>query len=336
MRCGDEGGGRPCGIVGLSLLAGLLVLGAPAPARAQEEVVRLGDLPAISNAAIYLAMERGFFKELGLRVELSSFASAAKMLPALAAGELDVSVGTPSAGLFNAVAEGAPYRVVADKGQFRAGHGYATLTVRKDLVATGQVKSVKDLKGRKIAQTAKGIILDYIMDKMAAEAGLGLKDFAFSYLTAPNQMAALESKTIDAAITTEPWGARAEERGVGVRFRTPDQVKGLSPVQAAVIIYSGRFIKDRRPVAQRWMDAYLKGCEFYAARGVQDPEVLAIVEKYTKVPAKAIKAATPFYLDGGGRVNVASLADMIQWFVANGYMPKAVPADQVVDLSFLR
>jgi len=261
MRCGDEGGGRPCGIVGLSLLAGLLVLGAPAPARAQEEVVRLGDLPAISNAAIYLAMERGFFKELGLRVELSSFASAAKMLPALAAGELDVSVGTPSAGLFNAVAEGAPYRVVADKGQFRAGHGYATLTVRKDLVATGQVKSVKDLKGRKIAQTAKGIILDYIMDKMAAEAGLGLKDFAFSYLTAPNQMAALESKTIDAAITTEPWGARAEERGVGVRFRTPDQVKGLSPVQAAVIIYSGRFIKDRRPAAQRWMTAYLKGAD---------------------------------------------------------------------------
>lgn len=35
--------------------------------------------------------------------------------------------------------------------------------VRKDLVDSGQVKTLRDLKGRKIAQTAKGIILDYTL-----------------------------------------------------------------------------------------------------------------------------------------------------------------------------
>ena len=89
-------------------------------------------------------------------------------------------------------------------------------------------------------------------------------------------------------------------------------------------------------MAQRWMDAYLKGCEFYAARGVQDPGVVAILEKYTKVPAKAIRGAAPFYLDPGGHASVASLADQVQWFAANGYMPKAIPVDQMVDVSFLK
>ena len=251
----------------------------PVRAGGQEEVVRLGDLVAISNVAIYVAIEKGYFKEQGIRTTIETFASAAKMLPALTAGEMDVSVGTPSVGLFNAVREGGDFRIVADKGQFRSGHGYAMLTVRKDLIESGQVKSIKDMKGRKIAQTAKGIILEYAMGKMLEEVGLTIKDVQYTYLTAPNQLTALETKTVDATFTTEPWGARSEERGAGVRFRSVDMVKGMGPVQAAVIIYSGRFIKDRRPVAQRWINAYLKGAAFFVAKGAQDAEVLAILEK---------------------------------------------------------
>lgn len=275
-----------------ALLTGLTLL-LPAAAWAQEEVVKIDDRRAISNAGIYIAIEKGYFREAGIRNELIEFASAAKTLPALTAGELDVSAGSPSAGLFNAIAQGGPFRIVADKGQARANTGYSVLTVRKDLVDSGQVKSVRDLKGRKVAIFAKGITQDYMLGKMAEEVGLTIQDFDLTYMGAPNQVTALETKAIDAAVTVEPWGARFEERGVAVRFRTPDQVKGLTPMQIAVIIYSGKFIKDRRPVAQRWMDAYLKGAEIYVIRGPQDPEVLAILEKFTKIPTKTIKAAIP-------------------------------------------
>ncbi len=325
----------PGGLVALAVLSGAIAL-QPLRAGAQEEVVRLGDLVAISNVAIYVAIEKGYFKEQGIRTTIETFASAAKMLPALPAGEMDVSVGTPSVGLFNAVREGGDFRIVADKGQFRPGHGYAMLTVRKDLVESGQIKSIKDMKGRKIAQTAKGIILEYAMGKMLEEVGLTIKDVQYTYLTAPNQLAALEAKTVDATFTTEPWGARSEEKGVGVRFRSVDQVKGMGPVQAAVIIYSGKFIKDRRPVAQRWMNVYLKAADFFVAKGAQDAEVLAILEKYTKIPAKTIKAAVPHYQARDGKVVLESIADQMKWFVANGYMPQEVPVEKMVDLSFLR
>ncbi len=322
-------------LAALSILAAGIIL-QPIRARAQEEVVRLGDLVAISNVAIYAAVEKGYFKEQGIRTTIETFASAAKMLPALTAGEMEVSVGTPSVGFFNAVREGGDFRIVADKGQFRPGHGYAMLTVRKDLVESGQVKTIKDMKGRKIAQTAKGIVLEYAMGKMLEEVGLTIKDVQYTFLTAPNQITALETKTVEATFTTEPWGARSEEKGVGVRFRSVDMVKGMGPVQAAVIIYAGKFIKERRPVAQRWMNAYLKGAEFFVAKGAQDPEVLAILEKYTKIPAKTIRAAIAHYQARDGKVVIESLVDQMKWYVANGYMAQEVPVEKVVDLSFLR
>jgi NitT/TauT family transport system substrate-binding protein len=319
-------------LVGLVLTFFLLL---PSLARAQLETVKLGDLPAISNAAIYIAIEKGFFKEQGVNTEISNFDSAAKMVPALVAGELEVSVGSASAGLFNAVAQQAPFRIVADKGQAREGYGFSLLAVRKDLVDSGQVKTFKDLKGKKIAILAKGNIQHYLVGKMAEEVGLTINDVELSFLGAPNQVTAFETKAIDAAYAVEPWVARFTERGVAVRFRTPDQVKGLGPVQVGVIIYSGKFINERRPVAQRWMNAYIKAAELFHNRGTKDPEIAAILEKYTKVPAKVIQAAIPPYQDPAGRPLRENLADQAQWFVSNG-MQQKISIDNAVDLSFLK
>ena len=80
-------GNRLGWLLGLALFVLL-----PSMARAQLETVKLGDLAAISNAAIYIAIEKGFFKEQGVNTEITNFDSAAKMVPALVAGELEVSV----------------------------------------------------------------------------------------------------------------------------------------------------------------------------------------------------------------------------------------------------
>jgi NitT/TauT family transport system substrate-binding protein len=170
---------------------------------------------------------------------------------------------------------------------------------------------------------------------MAEEVGLTINDVELSFLDAPNQVIAFETKAIDAAYAVEPWVARFTERGVAVRFRTPDQVKGLGPVQVGVIIYSGKFINERRPVAQRWMNAYLKAAELFHKNGTKDPEIAAILEKYTKVPAKVIQSAIPPYQDPNGRVLRDNLADQAQWFSSNG-MQQKVSIDNALDLSFLK
>jgi hypothetical protein len=83
------------------------------------------------------------------------------------------------------------------------------------------------------------------------------------------------------------------------------------------------------------MNAYLKAAEMFNKNGVKDPEIAAILEKYTKVPAKVIQAAIPPYQDPNGRVLRDNLADQAQWFAGNG-MQQKVSIDSALDLSFLK
>ena len=85
-------------------LAGLLFA---TPAFAQELKIRVGSSPVLSSAGIYLADEKGYFKEQGLTVEITDVAnSGAPMTVLLAKGEIEVGAGNLTSGLFNAVADG--------------------------------------------------------------------------------------------------------------------------------------------------------------------------------------------------------------------------------------
>ena len=129
-----------------ALLVAALVVALAGPARAAE-TVKMGDLPAISNAGLYVAIDKGYFQEKSIVVDTEKFASGGKMIAPLATGQIDVAIGSPSAGLYNSIAGGLEFRIVADKGQSRPGHGFSNLIVRKDLLDSGRVKTVKDLKG---------------------------------------------------------------------------------------------------------------------------------------------------------------------------------------------
>ena len=106
-----------------------LVLAVPGWA---SETVKLGDLPAISNAGIYIAMDKGYFQEHGVTVDAERFASAGKMTAPLATGQIDVSVGSPSAGLFNSIAGGMDFKIVADK--YADGQASTGLNIMTDLI----------------------------------------------------------------------------------------------------------------------------------------------------------------------------------------------------------
>ncbi|HWP34132.1 MAG TPA: ABC transporter substrate-binding protein [Thermodesulfobacteriota bacterium] len=317
------------------LLAAAAPFGPAAPAVGAAEVVRMGDIPALSSAGLYIAMDKGYFAEVGLQVETELFASAGRMTPALATGQIDVATGAPSAGLFNAIASGMDFKVVADKGQVRPGYGGTTLIVRKDLVDSGQVKSVRDLKGREIAVGARGIALDYFLAKAMEEVGLGYDALKVTQLAYPDGVRALATKAIDGMWAPEPWGAQAEAQGVGVRFLPADRVKAISTFQIGVTMFSGKFMRERPEAARKFLAAYVKGARFYTERGPKDPEVMAIVSKHTKVPVETIQAAIPFWIAPDGRPRTEDLLAFQEFCLQQGWVKTRLPAEKIVDLSFL-
>lgn len=319
----------------LILVAVLLTaaLGA-APARGND-VVRVGDLPQLSTAALYVAMDKGYFTAAGIKLDTEIFASAAKMTPALATGQLDVATGAPSAGLFNSIASGLGVKIVADKGQVRPGYNGTLLTVRKDLVDSGQVKSAKDLKGRTVSTGAKAITTEFFLAKMMEEAGLTYEALNVTYLSYPDGVKALASKAIDGFWGPEPWGARAEAEGVGVRLIRPEQIKAASTFQVGVFVFAGKFMQQRPKVARAFLAAYVQGARYYNQKGPQDSEIVAIVSKHTQVPVETVKASNPFYIEPDGRPRVEDLLQLQEFFLAQGWVKTKLTAEKMLDLSFL-
>ncbi len=319
----------------LAVAAPLALLLAFPPAARAADLVKLGDLATLSTAPLYLAIEKGYVREQGIDLVTERFAAAAKMNAAFAAGELDAGVGTGNAGIFNAIAQGFDVKIVADKGQMRPGYAPSRLMVRRDLVEGGQVNSPKDLKGRKIAVLAQGTVNSYELAQLLEHDGIAFKDVALVFLGPAQTLQAFVTRGIDAAIVVEPWVAKATAERLAVPVGDMEQVPALRSHQVAMILYTGRFMEERRPVAQRLMNAYLEGIDFLTRHGWKDGEVVDAIVKHTGVERNLVEAAAPTYIAPDGRPDVPSLVRLQDWLHREGMVPREVPMDRVVDLGFL-
>src|SRR5688500_700298 len=129
---------------------------ATATATPTPVTVKFGQVGSVSDAAIFIADAKGYFKEQGITFEAVPFTSAAQMVGPLGTNDLQAGGGAPSAGLFNSVERGVQLRIVADKGSLTPGHGYEAVIVRKGLA--DRVKGAKDMKGLKVSIAARDIV----------------------------------------------------------------------------------------------------------------------------------------------------------------------------------
>src|SRR4030081_186434 len=177
-----------------SLLACLVTLGAvhvPA-AGAQEVTVKVGAVRSISTVAILWAVEKGYFKDYGIKVATETLDTAANSIALLAQNQLQLVEGGISAGYFNALEKNLPVTMVMDRVTSPLGHH---LMLRPDL--KGQVTRLRDLKGKVIASNGQGSVSTYEVGKMLETDGLTIADVDVKVLPF-NQMAiAFANKAID-------------------------------------------------------------------------------------------------------------------------------------------
>lgn len=78
----------------IALLLGLVALGSAAPAAAQQATpVRVGVIPIIGAAQVFVVDGEGWAKQAGLNLTFTTFESGPNMIQALASGTVDVYVG---------------------------------------------------------------------------------------------------------------------------------------------------------------------------------------------------------------------------------------------------
>jgi NitT/TauT family transport system substrate-binding protein len=320
--------------LGVALAAGL----SAAPAQAPEQV-GVGLTDTSSDVAFFIADKKGYFRNQGIAVTTTSFASAAKMIAPLGTGQLDVGGGTVAAGLYNAVERGINIKIVADKASIKDGYEYSTLLVRKDLADSGRYKDLADLKGMTIATAAQGAGSESSLNEALKKGGLKFSDVNVVYMGFPEMLAAFKNKGIDAGVTNEPTVTRSISEGFAVRASKSTIYPGQ---QTAVALYSDEFIVKRRAVAQKFMSAYIRALRDYndalkdgKLAGPGADEIIAILNEYTRIkdPA-AYREMTPFAANPDGRVNTASLKNDFDFYKQRGLITGRVAVEQVVDNSF--
>src|SRR5437764_13574643 len=154
-------------------LAALLAIAASGVTRADEALkAKIGVLRLSSSAPVFIAQDKGYFREAGLDIELKFFDAAQPIAVATTSGDVDVGVTAFTAGLYNLAGKGT---LNAIGGMSRERPGYPLLGDFASNKAYGAgLKTPKDLAGKRVAVTQVGSSFHYSLGLLADKYGFTL------------------------------------------------------------------------------------------------------------------------------------------------------------------
>jgi NitT/TauT family transport system substrate-binding protein len=310
---------------------------AAVPPPGEPVKVVVGGLGGLIDRILYVAQDKGFFREQGIEIDYNGVTSMVQAAPFLAAGQMDVISSSTSAGVFNAISRDVSVKIVTDVTVVRPGQRNSlSVVVRKDLA--DQIRDYPDLRGRTFAIHQKAQINHVELARLLDLGGLTEQDVNVVEVPFPDQVAALRNGAIDAAIEVEPMVTVLEDQGIATRWRDMGEIYPGQVVQ--YLFYSAPFIRDHRDVAQRYLIAHLKAARYFEdafVRGQNRDEVVSILVDNgpVKDPAMYDKIGRSFAgAEVNGRVSMDSLADEQEFYLRNGFVNSRIDLAQLVDTRF--
>lgn len=324
-----------------ALCAGLLVASVDVRSAQSEKLaplaptvkVSVGSVGQFSDAPIFIALERGYFRQFGIEIELSNFANSGQMIAPISSGQLDVAGGAVAAGLWNAAARGVSVKAVADKGASYEGYSYMGLFT----AANSPIKGCADLRGKRIANAAPANGLLYSIELWLRKCGLSLDDVEVSTLAYPDVVPALQTGAIAAGHLGEPLITINTKKGLIRSLATQTDMRPVEEI--ALLLYSPKF-QGRREVAERFMVAYLKGVADYRKAFVPGhappSDIVDILVKYTNLKDRNLYAElVPAGILEFGALDQKSLQESFDWFKSKKLIgSQSVAFSDAIDTSF--
>lgn len=202
-------------------------------------------------------MDRGYFREEGIEVELTVVGAGQDAMAFVSTGQLDAAVVGLGSSTFNAVKRGLDIRIVSSMGLTPEKGDPSAMMVRVDLLSSGEVNKASDLKGRKIAVSGGlGSGGSYLLATLLQPANLSLKDVELVNLKFAEQAVAFQNKAIDAAIVPAPYTTEIAKGGWA---QIPDFGHIAPWVGTAATVYGPNLTKTHPELGQKMMVALLKG-----------------------------------------------------------------------------
>jgi NitT/TauT family transport system substrate-binding protein len=311
--------------------------------------VKLGLLRFVSSGAVFIATERGYFKDAGLNVELSFFDAAQPIAVATASGDLDLGVTAFTGGFFNLAGKGALKIIAAQAKEARGYEG--NLVLVSNAAWDRGFRDVGQYAGHSIGITQIGSSFHYQIGQIAAAKGIELKSIIIRPLQSLLAMAAaLKTGQVDSIIIAPHLAHAMIEQGDA---KLIGRYSDIDEYQFGGLFTTPKAIGARRPMLEKFVRAYQRGVGDYAATlltrdaegkrvfDAKSDELAAVIAKYVYPSDPAPKAAklveaSAFYIDAQARLDVADILKQIAWYKEQSLVEEGVDDRATLDLSFVK
>ncbi|HUB96185.1 MAG TPA: ABC transporter substrate-binding protein [Stellaceae bacterium] len=323
--------------VGLrAFAAALLVFFMAVPS--QAETVKVGITKLLGYPGVPIGVARGYFKAVGLDVEMVYFDSAQPIAVGVASGGIDFGVCGLSASFYTLASQGELKLIASSGGEHPGFHNLVFLASPKSFDAG--VTSPQDLRGRSVAITQLGTSLEYALGRAAEKFGYPMSAVTLRPLQSnTNVMAALAGNQVDAAVMPGSPALPGIEKGAAKLIGWASDVAPDFTTGSALVTRTAT-ANDKADLVKRFLVAYRHGMlDFHNAfvsadgtptAGPDQPNVLKIMSDFTHIAPDQLLKVVP-YVDGEGRISTADIARQMAWYRSQNLLRGDAKAEALID-----
>ncbi len=325
------------------LLAMAATLLAASDGRCQAALkAKVGVLRLSSSAPVFIAQDKGYFKDAGLDIELKFFDAAQPIAVAVTSGDVDFGVTAFTAGLYNLAGKGT-LKVIGGMSREKAGYPLIGYFASNNAYAAG-LKTPKDLAGKRIAVTQTGSSFHYSLGLLADKYGFKLSDMKVLPLQSlSNAAAALKGETVDAALLPASTARKLiDEDGAKLLGWVGDE----TPWQLGAVFASPRTLSNKALVAKflsvlaradrEYHDVILAAvADGKAPIDERTKPLLEIIAKYTNLPLEQV-VGNCAYIDPEGNLDVKNVGNQIVWLQDQGLVDKGFDAGAIIANEYVK
>ena len=292
---------------------------------------------ALSNSwwghiPIMLAVEKGYFKELGIDVEVKSVPSSADRVRAVTAG----SVAFSNLGRIAVISE-----MANDNKSFYFFANVDDSPGNEGCWARPGFASFKDLKGKKVAANTSAQIT---MNGLLENEGMAEKDVQFVNLPGGEMAGAIARGDVDAACVWEPLftnvkNAASGGKLLGTDMDTPNFKKFGTMASPDIMIISRKLVDEQPALAGKLVTAIFRGVKYTNEN--PDDTAKTVAHYFRQDPAVVLAAMKQFKYFGADKwqehmkLHTGQMEYLSKWLVDNGKIAKMPDVRAWENLSFI-
>lgn len=306
-----------------AILLGTSALLAPPPANAVETITA-GAVGSSSTTIwpVYIGIRKGFFDAVGIKVDPVYAQSSTAIAQQVAAGSINLTVGSGLVDPIRAIEKGAPIAIWRIDMQAPP---YA-------LLAKPAIKTIKELKGKTIMIGGGKDITRIFVERMLVPNGVKPNevDYVFAGATSA-RLSALQSGAVDASILTSPHNFYAEAAGFSNLGWTVEYAKDLPFSGGAV---NRAWAAANKPTLDKFLDAYNKSVNWFQDTKNRD-EAVKIMADVSKLKQDEVEKSYDFLQKGNfyeltGKISKTTLGKLVEALQELGDLPPSFKVEQLL------